>query len=86
MADPIFETNAQFNVGSYGDPTNDANLAAGRTTAASLSTHQSYLARQLPVLFQPTFDRLVEVATNVRGASLLNVLLAITPEDWVVGS
>ena len=85
LGDPIFESNAQFNAGSYADPTNDANLAAGRTSAADLSAYQSYLARQLPVLFQPNFDRLVEVSNTVRGATPPNVLFAVTPEDWIVG-
>ena len=84
LGDLLFETNAQYNAGTYQDPSNDANISAARSTPADLSSYESYLARALPVLYEPNLDRLVEVANNVRGATPPNVLLAVTPEDWTV--
>ena len=49
----IFQTGAGSNSGSYSDATNDANILATNTTNTPLTTYENYLAKQLPVVFQP---------------------------------
>jgi peptide/nickel transport system substrate-binding protein len=79
----IFQTGAGSNSGSYSDPTNDANIKATDYENVTLTTYENYLAQQLPVIYQPNFaNPYNEIATNLKGATPLNVLQALTPENW----
>jgi peptide/nickel transport system substrate-binding protein len=78
-----FQTGAGSNVGSYSDPTNDANIVATNTTQASLARYQNYLAEQLPVIYQPsTVASLTETVNGLTGTTPQNSLWSITPENW----
>ena len=49
----IFQTGAASNSGVYSDTTNDANIRATELGDAGLSTYENYLAKQLPVVWEP---------------------------------
>ena len=52
----------------------------------TLTKYENYLAQQLPVVYQPNYaNPFNEIATNLTGATPLNVLQAITPENWRSG-
>jgi len=79
----IFQTGAGSNSGSYSNPTNDANITATNFKDVTLATYENYLAKQLPVIYQPNYvNPFNEIATNLKGATPLNVLQALTPENW----
>ena len=52
----IFQTGAGSNSGSYSDPTNDANITGHQPTQAPLTQYENYLAKQLPVVFEPNYS------------------------------
>ena len=79
----IFQTGAGSNSGSYSNPTNDANIKATNFQDVTLAKYENYLAQQLPVVYQPNYaNPFNEIATNLKGATPLNVLQALTPENW----
>ena len=83
IGEEIFQTGAGSNSGSYSNPTNDANIKATNFQDVTLSKYENYLAQQLPVVYQPNYaNPFNEIATNLKGATPLNVLQAITPENW----
>jgi len=79
----IFATGAGSNSGSYSNPTNDANIKASYTGNVSLSTYQDYLAKDLPVVWEPNpaFE-LSEINNKLHGATPQNVFAYLTPENW----
>jgi peptide/nickel transport system substrate-binding protein len=79
----IFQSGAGSNSGNYSDPTNDANIKATNVTNVSLSQYENYLAKQLPVVYQPNYTNPInEISKKLHGATPVNVLQQITPEDW----
>ena len=84
----MFETGAESNYGGYNNATNNANIVA--TTLApvgqtqnTLNRYQTYLAQQLPVLWQPNYDyQLTLVKNGLHGAVPQNPALLIEPELW----
>jgi peptide/nickel transport system substrate-binding protein len=81
--EPIFQTGAGSNSGSYSDSTNDANILATNTTQAPLTTYENYLAEQLPVIYQPnTVTSLTEIAKGLTGVTPQSPLWALNPEAW----
>jgi peptide/nickel transport system substrate-binding protein len=79
----IFQTGAGSNGGQYSDPTNDKLIKETNFGDASLSAYENYLAKNLPVVWQPeNAYELVEIQKNLAGAAPLNPLLAINPENW----
>jgi peptide/nickel transport system substrate-binding protein len=79
----IFQTGAASNTGYYSDKTNDANIRATDFGAASLSAYENYLAQQLPVVWQPDAAyELAEIRKNLAGATPLDPLLTLNPENW----
>ncbi len=80
----LFQTGAGSNSGSYSDPTNDANIKATNfQNGVSLTTYENYLAKQLPVVFQPNYaNPFNEIQKSLKGAEPANVLDALTPEEW----
>ncbi len=79
----IFQTGAGSNVGSYSDSKNDQLIKATDFTSEGLTTWENYIAQQLPFVWQPNqaYD-LYEISTGLVGASPVNPLLALTPENW----
>jgi peptide/nickel transport system substrate-binding protein len=81
----IFQSGAGSNSGNYVDSTNDANIKATNVTTQDLTTYENYLAQQLPVIYQPNYTNPIdEIAKNLKGATPVNVLQQITPEDWTI--
>lgn len=84
----IFATGAGSNTGSYSDPTNDANIQATHMASPSqaqsaMTKYENYLAKQLPVIWQPNpAFQLTVVKKGLHGVTPQNPLIAITPENW----
>jgi peptide/nickel transport system substrate-binding protein len=81
--EPNFLTNASSNSGSYSDPTNDQLITKTITTKTSVGTWASYLARQLPVVWQPSpVTELSEIQKTLRGVLPQDPTWNINPENW----
>ncbi|MHB1615250.1 MAG: ABC transporter substrate-binding protein [Actinomycetes bacterium] len=82
----IFATGAGSNVGSYTDPTNDANILATHSASnaqQAMDAYQSYLAAQLPVVWQPyPIYQLTEIQNGLHGVTPQNPTGQLTPETW----
>jgi peptide/nickel transport system substrate-binding protein len=79
----IFQSGAGSNSGNYSDSTNDANIKATNVTNVSLAQYEDYLAKQVPVVYQPNYTNPIdEISKSLHGATPVNVLQQITPEDW----
>jgi peptide/nickel transport system substrate-binding protein len=79
----LFQTGAGANLGSYSDPTNDANILATNTTQVPLTQYENYLAGQLPVIFQPDqAGSLTEIAPGLTGVTPQSPTWTIDPEAW----
>jgi peptide/nickel transport system substrate-binding protein len=79
----IFSTGAGSNSGSYTSATNDANTKATDDTNANLDTYQNYLAKDLPVIWQPNpAYEMSEISNKLHGATPQNVFGYLTPENW----
>lgn len=81
----LFASSAGSNHGDYADPT--ANRLINQTTSngspAALQQYQDYLARQLPVIWQPMpSEQLTVINPKLRGVTPQNPLLGISPENW----
>jgi peptide/nickel transport system substrate-binding protein len=81
----LFQSGAVANSGGYSNPTNDG-LIAQTLTNSNLSyfyNWQDYLAKQLPVLWQPNADyQITEVANDLKGVTPQSPTLSFTPEYW----
>jgi peptide/nickel transport system substrate-binding protein len=81
----IFASTAGSNGGDYSTATNDANIKATNVSGIKLTSYENYLAKELPVIYQPSYtDPLVEISTSISGATPVNVLGQITPASWRV--
>jgi peptide/nickel transport system substrate-binding protein len=78
----IFQTGAGSNSGSYSSATNDANITATNTTNTSLTKYENYLAKNLPVVFQPNPVAIGEIKKGLKGATPLSTLQQLNPENW----
>jgi peptide/nickel transport system substrate-binding protein len=84
----IFESGAGANFGGYDNATNNANIEATNVapvnkTQSTLKTYQQYLAKQLPVLWQPNYDyQLTLVKKGLHGVLPQSPVLLIEPETW----
>ena len=84
--EPIFQTGAASNAGSYSDVTNDANIVATTTSQAPLTQYEDYLAEQLPVVYQPnSVTVLTETVRGLTGTTPQSPLWTINPENWRFG-
>jgi peptide/nickel transport system substrate-binding protein len=83
----LFLTGAAANFGRYEDPVNDADIRAtlsARTPAEfsrAMYKWETYLAGQLPVVYEPDTPQLVETIKGL-DTGVPNSALTITPEDW----
>jgi peptide/nickel transport system substrate-binding protein len=80
----IFATGAGSNSGDYSDPTNDKLIIETNQTnsATAFSQYVDYLAKQLPVIWQPAGSTAVEVAKSIGGVLPINALGNLNPEYW----
>ena len=80
----IFETGSGINEGSYSNPVNDANINKTHTVSgtAVLYSYENYLAKQLPVVWQPDPDfQISEIKNGLKGVTQSSIL-NYTPEYW----
>jgi peptide/nickel transport system substrate-binding protein len=81
----IFATGAVENFGNFSDTTNDANIKATNVSSSLsfLTTYENYLAKNLPVVWQPNAaNALAEISDKVGGVTPINALLNLDPEYW----
>ena len=80
----IFASGAGSNSGDYQDATNDKLIIQTNqsTSGAVFSQWTDYLAKQLPVVWQPAASTAVEIAKNVGGVLPFNALANLDPEYW----
>ncbi|MCU1491050.1 MAG: hypothetical protein JWM85_2455 [Acidimicrobiaceae bacterium] len=81
----LFQTGAGSNAGGYSNAHNDALIAATdfKPGLANMMQWENYLANQLPVVFQPNVANPIdEIQKSLKGATPLNPLQAVTPENW----
>lgn len=78
----LFQTGASSNAGSYSDKTADNLIKATTQGNATLANYENYVAKQLPVVWQPAAVTANEINKKLQGVTPLNPLLSITPEDW----
>ncbi len=57
----IFASGAASNSGSYNTAVNNANITATDTTTESLTTYENWIAKELPVVWQPEILTLAEI-------------------------
>jgi peptide/nickel transport system substrate-binding protein len=85
--DVLFDNDTPNNAGAYNNPTNNALITdtlQARTSSqfySAMYNWQTYLAKQLPVVWQPNAATLVE---TINGLNIgpQNSALTITPEMW----
>jgi peptide/nickel transport system substrate-binding protein len=79
----LFETGAGSNSGSYSDPQNDTLIKATDFKDVTLTTWENYLAKNLPVIWQPNYANPInEIQKSMTGAAPVNPLQNINPENW----
>jgi peptide/nickel transport system substrate-binding protein len=81
----LFLCGAIANSGGYCDPTNDAMIdkTLTNTSLSYMYSWQDYLAKQLPVEWQPNAPYLVaEIANNLKGVNPQSTTLSLNPENW----
>jgi peptide/nickel transport system substrate-binding protein len=81
----LFKTGAAFNAGSYSNPHLDALIQATHTSSGAkpLYAYEDFMARNLPVLWQPVAPQQVSaIKTSLGGALPQSPILNINPENW----
>ncbi len=81
----LFTAGSVANSGGYSDPANNAmiNQTLTNSNLQPLYSWQDYLAKQLPVFWQPNAPyQLNEISTNLGGATPVSPTLNINPENW----
>jgi peptide/nickel transport system substrate-binding protein len=80
----IFATGAGSNSGNYNDPENNSLIIQTNksSSATVFTTWENYLAKQLPVIWQPNSVGEAEIAKNLGGVTPLSALKDLTPEYW----
>jgi peptide/nickel transport system substrate-binding protein len=80
----LFVCGAIANSGGFCDKTNDALIGKTLTSdnLQDLYTWQDYLATRLPLMWQPNYVALTEIAGNLKGVTPQSPTLAINPENW----
>src|SRR5215469_1055699 len=81
----LFTTGSLANSSGYTDPVNDSMINQTLTNGnlQILYNWQDYLAKQLPLFWQPNAPyQITEVSSNLRGVLPQNPTLTLNPEDW----
>ncbi len=81
--EPLFQTGAGSNSGSYSDPTMDSLITAAQTASGFTAFHNyaNYAAAQLPYLFYPEQYFVQAEKTNLHGVAY-NPYFTFLPEYW----
>jgi peptide/nickel transport system substrate-binding protein len=80
----LFVCGAIANSGGFCDKANDALIGTTLTSnnLQDLYHWQDYLATRLPLMWQPNYVALTEIADNLKGVTPQSPTLAINPENW----
>jgi peptide/nickel transport system substrate-binding protein len=79
----LFFTNAGSNAGNYSNAKSDSLISATTNTETSLHSYEDYLAKQIPVIWEPNADyELSEVKNTIRGVAPQNPFANLFPEYW----
>jgi peptide/nickel transport system substrate-binding protein len=81
----LFLSGSGANSGGYTNPQNDSMINATLTTNSTgpLDSWQDYLAKQVPVIWQPNgVYELTEITNNLRGVIPQSTTLNLNPENW----
>ena len=79
----LFSTGAGSNAGNYSSAKADTLITATNTTQTNLDAYQDYIAKQLPVIWEPNADYyLNEVKNTIRGVAPQNPFANLFPEYW----
>jgi peptide/nickel transport system substrate-binding protein len=81
----LFTTGSLANSSSYTNPSNDSlvNQTLTSSSLQALYSWQDYLAKQLPLFWQPNAAyQITEVSSNLKGVLPQNPTLIIQPENW----
>lgn len=79
----LFSTGAYTNFGSYSSSTADALIKATELTKTKLTRYEDYLAKQLPVLWEPNpATSLTEIHKGLSGIAPQDPIGSITPANW----
>jgi peptide/nickel transport system substrate-binding protein len=79
----LFGKGSTANYGSYFDQTNETLISATVSKDVSLTKWENYLAKQLPVVFEPNpASSLTEVNKKLSGVTPQNVYWDVEPENW----
>ncbi|ACU54074.1 extracellular solute-binding protein family 5 [Acidimicrobium ferrooxidans DSM 10331] len=81
----IFGTGAGSNFGNWNDPTTNSLIAETHTSSnaqAALDAYQDYMAKVLPVVYQPAADYAISAISNKLQGVTQNPYLNLTPETW----
>jgi peptide/nickel transport system substrate-binding protein len=80
--EPLFQTGAGSNSGSYSDKKMDTLIKGTTVGQANLGPYSVYGAIQLPVVWQPITLTANEVRKNLQGVTPFSPLLNLNPENW----
>jgi peptide/nickel transport system substrate-binding protein len=78
----LFQTGASSNSGSYSNPTSDRLIKSTTQGNASLAAYENYVAKDLPVVWQPNTVTLNEISKKLQGVGPPDPLLTLNPETW----
>jgi peptide/nickel transport system substrate-binding protein len=81
----LFTTGSLANSSSYSNPSNDSlvNQTLTSSNLQALYSWQDYLAKQLPLMWQPNAAyQITEVSNDLKGVLPQNPTLIIQPENW----
>jgi peptide/nickel transport system substrate-binding protein len=80
----IFATGAGSNSGNYNNAENNTLIHETNvgSSASVFSQWETFLAKQVPVIWQPVPLGTDEIINNLHGATPINALLNLTPEYW----
>ena len=81
--EPLFQTGAGSNSGSYSDPKMDQLINATHTSSSLAVFHDyaTYAAQQLPDIWAPIDSRIFAVNAKLQGVTF-NPLYTFLPEYW----
>src|SRR5215831_5449341 len=82
--EPLFQTGAGSNSGSYSDPKMDQLINATHTSSSLAVFHDygTYAAQQLPNIYTPVSIRIYAVNSKLQNAVYTNPLYTLLPEYW----
>ncbi len=82
----FFAGGAALNSSNYNDPTANK-LIESSITGGGLRGYESYISKQVPVLWMPVSDSQISaIKTGLQGVGQQNPILTTTPETWYFSS